>query len=194
MRSRGLVLAGLLAVALAAGAVAWWYGTRDGEAARTVQIGGAFSLVDQDGKPVTDATYRGKWLLVYFGYTHCPDACPTALGTIAVALDELGAKRSRVQALFVSIDPERDTPEVMKSYVASFEGDVTGLTGTPEQVARAAKAYRVYYAKNARADGDYDMDHSSVIFVIGPDGRYAGHFTHVDPPEKIAERLAGLIS
>jgi protein SCO1 len=157
-------------------------------------IGGPFRLTDQNGKIVTDADLKGKWSLVYFGYTHCPDACPTALNDIAIALDSLGAKRDTVQAVFITVDPERDTPETLKSYVASFDAPILALTGTPEQVAQAAKGYRVYYAKHPEAGGDYSMDHSSVIYVMDPQGRFTASFTHESTPEQIAERLKKLLA
>jgi protein SCO1 len=157
-------------------------------------IGGPFRLVDQNGKTVTDADLKGKWSLIYFGYTHCPDACPTALNDIAVALDELGPKRAAVRPVFITVDPERDTPEVLKAYVTAFDAPILALTGTPEAIARAAKAYRIYYAKHPEAGGDYSMDHSSVIYVMDPQGRFTASFTHESSPEEIAERLKKLLA
>ena len=157
-------------------------------------IGGPFRLVDQNGKTVTDADLKGKWSLVYFGYTHCPDACPTALNDISIALDELGPKRDAVRPVFITVDPERDTAEVLKAYVASFDAPIMALTGTPEEIAQAAKEYRVYYAKHPEAGGDYSMDHSSVIYVMDPEGRFTASFTHEDTPEDIAERLKKLLA
>jgi protein SCO1 len=157
-------------------------------------IGGPFRLVDQNGKTVTDADLKGKWSLVYFGYTHCPDACPTALNDISIALDELGPQRNEVRPVFVTVDPERDTPEVLKSYVTAFDAPILALSGTPEEIAQAAKGYRVYYAKHPEAGGDYSMDHSSVIYVMDPQGRFTASFTHENSPEEIAERLKKLLS
>ena len=157
-------------------------------------IGGPFRLVDQNGKTVTDADLKGKWSLVYFGYTHCPDACPTALNDISIALDELGPKRDAVRPVFVTVDPERDTPEVLKSYVTAFDAPILALSGTPEEVAQAAKGFRVYYAKHPEAGGDYSMDHSSVIYVMDPEGRFTASFTQENTPEEIAERLKKLLS
>ena len=157
-------------------------------------IGGSFSLTDQNGKTVTDSDLKGKWSLIYFGYTHCPDACPTALNDISIALDELGAKREEVRPVFITVDPERDTTDALKSYVTSFDAPIVALTGTPEQVAQAAKAYRVYYAKHPEAGGDYSMDHSSVIYVMDPQGRFTASFTHESTPEQIAERLRKLLA
>src|SRR5438876_12457596 len=157
-------------------------------------IGGQFRLVDQNGKTVTDADLKGRWSLVYFGYTHCPDACPTALHDIAIALDQLGPKREAVRSVFITVDPERDTPEVLKDYVASFDAPILALSGSPEEIARAAKAYRVYYAKHPEPGGDYSMDHSSVIYVMDPEGRFTASFTHQSTPEEIAERLKKLLA
>jgi protein SCO1/2 len=156
-------------------------------------IGGPFQLVDQSGRTVTDADLKGKWSLVYFGYTHCPDACPTALNDISIALSELGPKRDAVRPVFITVDPERDTPEALKAYVTSFDAPILALTGTAEQVAKAAKGYRVYYAKHPEAGGDYSMDHSSVIYVMDPEGRFTASFTHESAPEQISERLKKLL-
>src|SRR6266480_2120601 len=139
-------------------------------------IGGQFQLIDQNGKPFSDANLKGKWHLVFFGYTHCPDACPTALNEMALALDKLGKERGAVGIVFITVDPERDTPEELKSYVASFDAPIVALTGTADEVAQAAKAYRVYYAKHPRTGGGYDMDHSAVIYVMDPAGRFAATF------------------
>jgi protein SCO1/2 len=157
-------------------------------------IGGPFRLIDQNGQTVTDADLKGKWSLVYFGYTHCPDACPTALNDISIALDDLGSKRDAVRAVFITVDPERDTAEALKSYVTSFDAPILALTGSPEAIAQAAKAYRVYYAKHPEAGGDYSMDHSSVIYVMDPEGRFTASFTHESTPEQIAERLKKLLT
>src|SRR5580692_10917398 len=116
-------------------------------------IGGKFSLIDQNGKPFTDADLKGKWHLVFFGYTHCPDVCPTALNDLSLALEQLGAKEKDVGIVFISVDPERDTPAVLKSYVDSFGGPSEALTGPADAVAQAAQDYKVYYAKHPRSDG-----------------------------------------
>jgi protein SCO1/2 len=157
-------------------------------------IGGPFRLTDQNGKAVTDADLKGKWSLIYFGYTHCPDACPTALNDISIALSELGAKRDAVRPVFITVDPERDTPEALKAYMTSFDAPILALTGTAEEVAQAAKGYRVYYAKHPEPGGDYSMDHSSVIYVMDPEGRFTASFTQENTPEQIAERLKKLLA
>ncbi|HEY4471124.1 MAG TPA: SCO family protein [Stellaceae bacterium] len=157
-------------------------------------IGGPFELIDQNGKPFSDADLKGKWHLIFFGYTHCPDACPTALNEMSLALDRLGMKRDEVGVVFITVDPERDTPEALKSYVQSFDAPIVALTGSPEAVAQAAKAYRVFYARHPRADGDYDMDHSAVIYVMNPEGRFTATFTPDSSADAIVQRLQKLIS
>jgi protein SCO1/2 len=154
----------------------------------------AFELIDQDGRAVTPASFGDKWLLVYFGYTHCPDACPTALNDIAEALDRLGARRARVQPLFVTLDPERDTLDVLKPYTATFQAGIVGLTGAPERIAALAKAYHVEYRREPARVSGYDLDHSSVIFLIDPAGRAVARFSHETPPEAIQAKLAQLLS
>ena len=155
-------------------------------------IGGKFSLVDQNGKPFTDSDLKGKWQLVFFGYTHCPDVCPTSLNDLALAIDKLGKKKDQVGIVFISVDPERDTPPVLKTYVDAFGGPIVALTGSPEAVAHAAKDYRVYFAKHPTADG-YDMDHSALIYVMDPQGRFTATFTPDTPPDDIAARLQKLL-
>ncbi len=157
-------------------------------------IGGPFKLVDQNGKTVTNTDLEGKWLLVYFGYTHCPDACPTALNNIALALRDLGAEKKEVRPVFITVDPERDTASAMKDYVAAFDAPIVALTGSDAAIAQAAKEYRVYYAKHSEAGGEYSMDHSSIIYVMDPKGRFTASFTGEDPPEQIAARLKKLLT
>ena len=159
----------------------------------SVQIGGPFQLTDGDGHTVTDASLRGKWTLIYFGYTHCPDACPTALQDIANAFDQLGPnQRHAVQAMFITVDPARDTPAVMKDYVAGFNAGIVGLTGSESAITQAEKGYRVFAAKHPTKDGDYEMDHSSIIYVMDPNGRFVANFTHESSPDQIAGRLKQL--
>ena len=157
----------------------------------SAEVGGPFTLVDQYGHTVTDAQFRGKWLLVYFGYTHCPDACPTALTNMADALDQIGpSKRQKVQAIFITVDPERDTSVVMKDYVGAFEGaDIIGLTGTPEQIGVAEAAYRIHARRYDLPGGDYAMSHAATIDIMDPDG----HFVAMAYPERIGERLTQLV-
>jgi protein SCO1 len=191
-----VTLAGLLVLA-AGGLLGLAYRDDPKGAAGTLlasAIGGPFHLVDQNGKPFGDSDLKGKWHLVFFGYTHCPDACPTALNEMALALDHLGKERDDVGIVFITVDPERDTTEALKSYVESFDAPMVALTGTAEEVAQAAKGYRVYYAKHPRVDGDYDMDHSAVIYVMDPQGRFVATFTPDSTAEAIAQRLQKLLS
>ena len=156
-------------------------------------IGGNFSLVDQNDKPFTQADLKGKWNLVFFGYTHCPDVCPTALNDLSLALDRLGDRKNDVGIVFISVDPDRDTPAVLKSSVDSFGGPIEALTGPAAAVAQAAKDYRVYYAKHPRSDGGYDMDHSALIYIMDPQGRFTATFTPDDTPDMMASRLKKLL-
>jgi len=137
-----------------------------------VQVGGPFKLIDSNGKTVTDADYRGRWTLVYFGYTFCPDVCPTELQAIAGAMHELGPIADQITPIFITIDPERDTPQAIGEYVKLFDERLVGLTGSPADIAAVARAYRVYYAKaETKTAGAYLMDHSSFLYLMGPDGR-----------------------
>jgi protein SCO1/2 len=156
----------------------------------TGTIGGPFTLTNQDGKTVRDTDFRGKYLLVYFGYTYCPDLCPTGLESIAHSLDELGADAKKVQPLFITVDPARDTPAKLKEYVASFSSGIVALTGTPEQIASVAKAYQVYYAKGENVDdGQYLMDHSTLIYLMDPSGAFVTTFPDDIDPAALTEAL-----
>ena len=158
-------------------------------------VGGPFELVDHTGKPVTDRDFRGRYMLVMFGFTFCPDICPSGLQVLSAALDKIGRKADKVVPIFISVDPERDTPKALADYVVSFHPRLVGLTGTPEQVDKAAKAYRVYYKKvrDEASSAPYTIDHSALIYLMGPDGAYVAHFTHATGVEAMAERLAKLL-
>ena len=157
--------------------------------AKVFHIGGPFELIDHSGRAVTDEFYRGKYLLISFGFTSCPDICPTTLLEISMTLDRLGVDARKIQPLFITLDPERDSPQVLAEYVANFHPQITGLTGTADQVATAAKAFRTYYRKTVLTDGDYVLDHSTVTFLMAPDGRYLAHFAFGTPPETMARRI-----
>lgn len=164
-----------------------------------VKIGGPFSLVDHNGNAVTQADYKGQYKLIYFGYGFCPDVCPTDLQIVGNAMLELEdvdeAAASKVVPLFISVDPARDTPEMLKDYVANFHPRMVGLTGKKEEIAKAAKAYRVYYKLNKPdEDGNYLVDHSAFIYFMGPDGEYLTMFKHGEASTKIAETVKSLIS
>jgi len=156
-------------------------------------IGGPFRLIDQNENIVTNTALKGKWLLVYFGYTHCPDTCPTALTNIALALRDLGPAKQQVRPVFITIDPERDTSQALKDYVAAFDAPLLALTGSADAIAQAAADYRVYYAKRPEPGGDYFMDHTAIIYVMNPEGRFTASFTPEDQPEQMAARLKRLL-
>lgn len=184
----GLLVALLL---LGTGTFLWLNGDTGGPS-----VGGPFTLEDSSGHPVTDRDFRGKYMLVYFGYTYCPDVCPTTLNAVADALDRLGNKADGLQPLFITVDPRRDTPAVMKQYTASFSPRLLGLTGTDAQIAAVAKAYRVYYAEHRTGPGpnDYSMDHSSILYLMGPDGRFIAPIRTDETGQEIASDLAKLMS
>jgi protein SCO1/2 len=145
--------------------------------AQTAAIGGPFRLTDQNGRTVTDQDFKGRPFLVFFGFTHCPDVCPTTLFEVSEILRKLGADGDRVRALFITVDPERDTPDKMKEYLSSFDPRLTGLTGDPEAVAAVAKAYRVYFKKVPLDQGGYTMDHTAIVYLMDKDGRFVAPFT-----------------
>lgn len=154
-------------------------------------IGGPFELVNQDGEQVTDADFAGRKTLIYFGFTYCPDVCPTALQIMSVALEELGDDADAFTPIFVTVDPERDDPETMAAYVEHFGDNFIGLTGTPEQIEAVAKAYKVYFRKveDASSSAGYTMDHSSVVYLMSEDNTFLANFTHETRPDRMAARL-----
>jgi cytochrome oxidase Cu insertion factor (SCO1/SenC/PrrC family) len=157
-------------------------------------IGGPFTLTDQDGRTVTDKDFRGRWLLVYFGFTYCPDVCPTSLARNGDAIELLGAKGEKITPVLISVDPGRDTPEAMKDYVKFFHPRTVGLTGTREQVAAVAREYRVYSVKVEKKDSPtYVIDHSTFTYLIDPDGRFVQFFRHEASPQEMADKLNGLL-
>jgi protein SCO1/2 len=185
---------GALLLVLLAGAGGFlWLNGHGGNS--PISIGGPFTLEDGNGKPVTDRDFRGKYMLVYFGYTFCPDVCPTTLNAVADAMDKLGPAAARIQPLFITVDPKRDTPSVVKQYAAAFGPRIQGLTGTPEQIAGAAKAYRVYYAEHRTGPGpdDYSMDHSSVLYLMSPEGTFVAPVRADESGDEIAANLKKLM-
>jgi protein SCO1 len=185
---------GLLVAVLLIGTGAFlWLGGRQPAG---LTIGGPFVLENGAGKTVSDRDYHGKYVLVYFGYTFCPDVCPTTLNAVADAMDKLGAKADQVQPLFITVDPKRDTPSVMQQYAAAFSPRITGLTGTPDEIAKVAKEYRVYYAEHRTGPGpnDYSMDHSSILYLMGPDGRFIAPIRADESGDQMAASLVKLMS
>jgi protein SCO1 len=166
-----------------------------GVAAEPVTIGGPFTLRTPDGTPVTDQTYRGKWLLVYFGYTFCPNTCPTALMDISLVLAQLGGEADAVQPLFITVDPQRDTPDVLRQYTRSFDPRIIGLSGDPQQIAAAAQAYGVYYTSHKidPSAEDYLIDHSTYIYLMDPRGSFACGFDADTSPDRMAQEVRQLM-
>ena len=142
----------------------------------TPAIGGPFTLVDQDGRTRSSADFRGRYMLIYFGYSYCPDVCPTTLALMGDALTKVDPKGTHIVPVFITIDPERDTPKRMKDYVRSFGAQFVGLTGDVKTVTKVAADYRVYFKKHPLEGGNYGMDHSSVIFLMGPDGKFVAYW------------------
>lgn len=153
-------------------------------------IGGPFQMVDQDGRAVDQTLLDGKWSLVFFGFTYCPDFCPTTLAAIEATKARMGARGDDIQVIFVSVDPERDTPKAMKDYLSSdgFPAGVIGLTGTPEQVAATARTYRAIYEKVGEGEA-YTMNHSLTIYLMGPDGQFRSALGHDLGPERSAQLI-----
>jgi protein SCO1/2 len=152
-------------------------------------VGGPFNLEDQNGKPVSDADMKGKPFLVFFGFTHCPDICPTTLFEISQVMKTLGPDADRTGALFITVDPERDTPAVLKDYLSNFDPHLRGLTGNRPSIDAAIKAYRVYAKKVPLENGDYTMDHTAVVYLIDKDGNFVAPFSVGRTPEAEAADL-----
>ena len=155
-------------------------------------IGGPFTLTDHTGRLRNDTEFRGKLMLVYFGYTFCPDICPTDLMTIAQALDPLGSIGEAVQPIFITLDPQRDTTERLAEYIGSFHPRLIGLTGTPGDIRKVALAYKAYYAKTENGGGeDYTIDHTGVTYLVGREGQYLGFVPPQTSPERLVEVIRG---
>jgi len=194
----------LLAI-VAAGAV-WRLGDPGSQSetatldSQPAELGGPFSLIDQYGMRRTDMDFRGKYMLVFFGYTYCPDVCPTSLAVEAEALDKLGSRASRIVPIFISVDPKRDTPDKLKSYLAAFDANppsarqsFVGLTGSDEEIAQAAEAYNVIYRAHLNAnteDGaDYSIDHTSDVYLMDPEGKFVAYYSLGILPDELAADL-----
>jgi protein SCO1/2 len=182
----GAFLAGLV---LCFAVIVLVIGPRGGNSAISSAIGGPFQLTDQDGRPVSDRDLRGKPYLIFFGFTRCPDVCPTALFDISEVMRSLGPDADSTAALFISVDPERDTPAVLKDYLSSFDPHVRGLTGDAASLAAVFKAFRVYYKKVPLDGGDYTMDHTALTYLMDKDGRFVAPFNLKRPPEAAAADL-----
>jgi protein SCO1 len=195
MHSRIKLLIGLCVLATSIGGLMIGHALFDGGgrpkviATGTALVGGPFSLTATDGTTVSDQTYRGKWRVMYFGYTYCPDACPVALTTLSTALEKLGPDANKLQAIFVTIDPQRDTPEILTEYLKSFDNRIVGLTGTQAQIDGVVKEFRVYVAPQKTGGNDYLVDHSAYFFMMDQQGEFIDVLAPELSGEQIAQRL-----
>jgi len=188
--ARPLVIATAFAASLIVGLlVMFWMMGGVSKVAQPAAIGGPFQLTDQHGKAVTDKNLKGKPTLIFFGYTHCPDVCPTSLFEISEVLRAMGKDADKVNAVFISVDPERDTPATMKDYLSSFDPHLEGLSGDPAETAKVITSYRVYAKKVPTKDGDYTMDHTALIYLMDRDGRFVSPFNMKRTPEEAAADL-----
>jgi cytochrome oxidase Cu insertion factor (SCO1/SenC/PrrC family) len=194
LRNRQALIPYLLLVAALAGGLLWYESEKVPGLGRVVttgqaQIGGPFRLVDQNGKTVTDKDYPGRYKLIYFGYSFCPDVCPTTLGVMAQALEKLGGDARRVVPIFITIDPERDTTKVLADYMKAFGPDFVGLTGSADAIKDVEKKYRVYAVKQPLPGGNYGMNHSSVLYLMGPNGMMVNFYDEAISPDDLAKDL-----
>ena len=187
----------LLLLACVAGGTLWYLGdvrahrgVESVASGETVTLGGPFSLTDQNQMLRTEKDFQGKYTLVFFGYTYCPDVCPTTLAVMAAALDKMGARADMIVPLFITVDPQRDTPDKIKSYLASFGPRFVGLTGSPADIASVAKEYRVYYREHPGENGGaYTVDHSGVVYLMDPAGKFIANYSLETSPDKMAADL-----
>ena len=191
----GLVIGAVAAVALFPEARQKLFPQAGPQTSGKALIGGPFTLTDTTGRQVTDKNYRGRYMLVFFGFTACPDICPAGMQLISAALDKIGAKAENVTPIFISVDPERDTPQKLAGFVKNFSPRIVGLTGTRDEIAGVAKAYKVFYEKtpNEATPADYGMNHTSIIYLMSPDGAYVTHFTPMTSVDAMAEKLSNLL-
>jgi protein SCO1/2 len=188
--ARPLVIATAFASSLVVGLlVLFWAMGGVSKVAQPAAIGGPFQLTDQAGKAFTDKDLKGKPTLIFFGYTHCPDVCPTSLFEMSEVLRAMGKDADKVNAVFISVDPERDTPATMKDYLSSFDPHLEGLSGDPAETAKVITSYRVYAKKVPTKDGDYTMDHTALIYLMDRDGRFVSPFNLKRSPEEAATEL-----
>jgi cytochrome oxidase Cu insertion factor (SCO1/SenC/PrrC family) len=194
LRNKQALIPYLLLAAALAGGLLWHESDTVPGLGRSIvtgqaDVGGPFRLTDQNGKAVSDADFRGRYMLIYFGYSFCPDVCPTTLSVIAQALDKLGGESRRVTPVFITIDPERDTPQVLGDYMKAFGPNFVGLTGSAAAIKDAEKTYRVYAVKKPLEKGGYSMDHSSVMYLMGPDGKMISFYDEAISPDDLAKDL-----
>jgi len=198
LRNRQALIPYLLLVAALIGGVLWYESNKVPGLGRVVttgqaDVGGPFQLTDQSGKRVSDKDFRGRYMLIYFGYSFCPDVCPTTLAVMAQALEKLGNKSRQVAPILITIDPERDTPKVLEDYVKAFGPSFVGLTGSADEIKAVEKKYRVYAVKKPLEGGNYGMHYSSVIYLMGPDGKLVSFYDEAISPDDLAKELKSKI-
>jgi len=194
LRNKQAAIPYLLLIAALAGGLLWHESETVPGLGRSVitgqaDVGGPFRLTDQNGKSVSDTDFRGRYMLIYFGYSFCPDVCPTTLSVMAQALDKLGGESRRVTPIFITIDPERDTPQVLGDYMKAFGPNFLGLTGSAAAIKDVEKKYRVYAVKKPLEKGAYGMDHSSVLYLMGPNGKIISFYDEAISPDDLAKDL-----
>jgi len=199
LRNRQALIPYLLLVAALAGGLLWHQSEMVPGLGKNVitgraDVGGPFRLIDHNGKTVTDADFRGRYMLIYFGYSFCPDVCPTTLAVMAQALEKLGSKSKRIVPILITIDPERDTPQVLNDYMKAFGPNFVGLTGSMAAIQDAEKKYRVYAVKKPLdsakgGEGNYGVDHSSVLYLMGPDGKLVNFYDEAISPDDLEKDL-----
>ncbi len=165
-----------------------------GDGTGIANIGGPFQLVDHTGKTVTEKDFLGKPTAMFFGFTHCPDVCPTTLYEMTTRLEELGADADKLNVAFVTVDPERDTPDLMADYISAFDPHISALTGTPEQVEKIVKEYKVYRRKVGKKEGEYTRDHTATIYLMDADGKFAGTIAYGEAEDIVMAKLKRLVA
>ena len=195
MPNRRTILLVLLAAAVAVAGVATrlFYDRLQAGEIGTADLGAPFALTDHDGRPITEAAFEGHPSMLFFGFTHCPEICPTTVYEMEGWLAALGPEAEGLRAFFVTVDPERDTPEVLRAYLTAQSDRVTGIGGDPDAVREMARSWRVYFARRDLEGGDYTMDHTSLVYLLDEDGRYAGTIPYGEAPEKAVAQLRALI-
>lgn len=191
MRRRVLVLGGAAAALGATAGGALYVRSRHGKP--LLRVGGPFSLMDVDGRTVTDRDLLGKPTLIYFGFTYCPEICPTTLTDIGQWLEKLGPEAARLNVVFITVDPQRDTAPQLKRYLSNFDPRIRGLTGSPEAIAATAKAYRIYYSKVPLEGGEYTVDHSTAVYLFDRRGEFVGPIGYGSSPDQALERLKAVL-
>lgn len=186
------LLSALLLLFLAAAAILWQEsgaGANRNVSAGQAAIGGPYHLVNQDGKPVTDRDFHSRYQLIYFGYPFCPDICPTRLALMAAALDKMGSNAKHIAPIFITVDPDHDSPPVLKKYLAAFDPRFIGLTGSQSELSKVEKEYKVYAQKQPQKGGTYAVNHSNVIYLMGPKGKLVNIYNDVMTPDQLATDL-----